>query len=380
LLNVLKANHFDLALLFHYTYYFKMKVKYIVYTLIIVGIGALVYYRISENKKQKAEQSGGGGGGKKPPMAVNAVVVNPQEFSNILSLSGSIEANEQVQITSEVSGIAEKIYFEEGKTVSKGQVLVKINDIELRAQAGQTKTRQNLASENERRARLLLQKEAISQEEYDIASADFKTAQAQTQLLNAQIAKTSIRAPFSGTIGLRNISPGTYVTPQTLITTLVNSSKVKITFSVPEKYASQMKVNSKVSFTIAGDSTKYAATIYALEPAVEVATRTLRIRAIADNPKGKFIPGTFANVDLPLDKTANAYVIPTEAIVPVQEGKKVFVSRNGKAKEVKVTTGTRTDKDIVVLEGLKAGDTVLTTGVLTLKDDADIKVTVTPVK
>jgi membrane fusion protein (multidrug efflux system) len=356
-----------------------MKVKYIVYTLLIVGIGALVYYRISENKKQKEEQSGGGGG-KKPPMAVNGIVVQPQEFSNILSLSGSIDANEQVQITSEVSGLAEKIYFEEGKKVSQGQVLLKINDIELRAQAGQTKTRQNLSSENERRARLLLQKEAISQEEYDIASADFKTAQAQTQLLNAQIAKTSIRAPFSGTIGLRNISPGTYVTPQTLITTLVNSSKVKITFSVPEKYASQVKVNSVITFTVAGTTEKYKATIYALEPAVEVATRTLRIRALADNPNGKLIPGTFANVDLPLDKIQDAFVVPTEAIIPIQGGKKVFVARNGKAQEVMVTTGTRTDKDIVVLDGLKVGDTVLTTGVLTLKNDTDVKVSATPVK
>ena len=353
-----------------------MKVKYIVYSLIIIGIGALVYYRIAENKKQKTEMSGGGGGDKKPPMNVNGVVVNPGDFNNTLSLSGSIEANEQVQITSEVSGIAQNIYFKEGTTVKKGEVLVKINDIELRAQAGQTKTRQNLASENERRAKLLLKKEAISQEEYDIASADFKTAQAQTQLLNAQIAKTSIRAPFSGTIGLRNISPGTYVTSQTLITTLVNSSNVKITFSVPEKYAAQRKVNSKITFTVAGDSVKHAATIYALEPAVEAATRTLRMRAIAPNSNGKLIPGTFANVLLTLDKTSDAYVVPTEAIVPVQNGKKLFISQNGKAKEVMVETGTRTDKDIVVLKGLKPGDTVLTTGVLTLKNDAAVKVSV----
>jgi len=323
---------------------------------------------------------GGGGGDKKPPLSVNGVVVNPGEFNNTLSLSGSIEANEQVQITSEVSGIAQNIYFKEGQTVKKGEVLLKINDIELRAQAGATRTRQNLASENERRARLLLQKEAISQEEYDIASADFKTAQAQTQLLNAQIAKTSIRAPFSGTIGLRNISPGTYVTPQTLVTTLVNSSDVKITFSVPEKYASQMKVNSKITFTVAGDSVKHAATIYALEPAVEASTRTLRMRALAPNTNGKLLPGTFANVILTLDKTANAYVVPTEAIVPVQNGKKVFISQNGKAKEVMVETGTRTDKDIVVLTGLKPGDTVLTTGVLTLKNEAPVKVSVTPKK
>jgi membrane fusion protein (multidrug efflux system) len=356
-----------------------MKVRYIIYTVILLGVGALVYYRISENKKQKQEMSGGGGkDGPKPAMAVSGVVVTPRPFSNTLALSGSIEADEQVQITSEVSGIADKIFFTEGAMVQKGQVLVHINDIELRAQAAQAKTRQNLASENERRAKLLLQKEAISQEEYDIASADFKTAQAQTQLINAQIGKASIRAPFSGVIGLRNISPGTYVTPQTLITTLVNSSRVKITFSVPEKYASQIKNNSKVKFTVAGDAKEYTATIYALEPAVEVTTRTLRVRAMADNAKGALLPGTFANVQLPLSKVDDAFLIPTEAIVPVQDGKKVFVSENGKAKEVMVQTGTRTEADIIVLEGLKPGDTVLTTGVLSLKKDAPVKVTVTP--
>lgn len=356
-----------------------MKVKYIVYTLIILGIGALIYYRISENKAQKAEATGGGGkGGKKQSMAVNGIVAAPEDFSSTISLSGSIEANEQIELRSEVAGIAEKIYFEEGAKVAKGQVLIKINDVELRAQAGAAKTKQGLASENERRAKLLLQKEAISQEEYDIASADFKTAQAQTQLINAQIAKTSIRAPFSGTVGLRSISPGTYVTPETLIARLVNSSQIKITFSIPEKYASQIKVNSKVTFTVAGTNDVFNATIYALEPAVEEATRTLNVRALAQNPNGRLIPGTFANVALPLEKIEGAFIIPTEAIVPVQGGKKVFISENGKAKEVMVKTATRTDKDIVVLSGLKAGDTVLTTGVLTLKKETPVKVKVTP--
>ncbi|AWH85040.1 efflux transporter periplasmic adaptor subunit [Flavobacterium album] len=356
-----------------------MKVKYIVYTLLILGIGALVYYRISENNAKKAEASGGGGkGGKKPPMVVNGIVTAPEDFSSTISLSGSIEANEQIELRTEVSGIAEKIYFEEGTKVSKGQVLVKINDIELRAQAGAAMTKQRLAAENERRAKLLLQKEAISQEEYDIASADFKTAQAQTQLINAQIAKTSIRAPFSGVVGLRSISPGTYVTPETLIARLVNSSQIKITFSIPEKYASQIKVNSKVTFTVAGTNEVFNATIYALEPAVEEATRTLNVRALAQNPNGKLIPGTFANVALPLEKIEGAFIIPTESIVPVQGGKKVFITEKGKAKEVMVKTATRTDKDIVVLSGLKAGDTVLTTGVIALKKDTPVKVKVTP--
>lgn len=356
-----------------------MKVKYIVYTILVLGIGALIYYRISSNKEQKAE-NGPGAGGPRLPMKVSGIVVAPQEFANTLSLSGSIEANEQVELRSEVSGIAERIFFNEGARVAKGQVLIKINDVELRAQLNQAKTRQNLASENARRAKLLFDKEAISREEYDIATADYKTAQAQTQLINAQIAKTSIKAPFSGTVGLRSISPGTFVTPETLIATLVNSSQIKITFSIPEKYASQVKNNSVISFTVSGREDKFNAKIYALEPAVEEATRTLRVRAIAQNSDGKLLPGTFANVELPLEKVEDAFLIPTEAIVPIQGGKKVFVSENGKAKEVTVQTGTRTAEDIVVVEGLKAGDTVITTGVLTLKADAPVKVSVNKTK
>lgn len=349
-----------------------MKIRYIVYFLIIAGLGALVYYRLSENKEQKSGPAGGGG----QAMAVSGMVVMPQEFANTLSLSGSVEADEQVEIRSEVSGIAEKIYFTEGTKVSKGQVLLKINDIELRAQLNQAQTRQNLASENARRAKLLLDKEAISREEYEIATADFKTAQAQTQLINAQIAKTAIRAPFSGTIGLRSISPGTFVTPETLIATLVNSTDIKITFSVPEKYAAQVKQGSTVNFTVAGTTDTLQANIYALEPAVEEATRTLRVRALANNNDGKLLPGTFANVVLPLEKIKEAFLIPTQAIIPIQGGKKVFVSENGKAKQVMVQTGTRTASEIVVTSGLAKGDTVITTGVLTLKPETPVRVSV----
>lgn len=351
-----------------------MKFKYIIYFALAVVLGGMIFYRISENSAKEENGKGKGGGGDKKPAKVTGIVLKPQVFSDNLSLSGSIDANEQVEIRSEVSGIVESINFEEGTVISKGQQLLKINDLELRAQLSQTKTKQTLASENERRARLLLQKEAISQEEYDIASADFRSAQAQTQLIQAQIAKTSVKAPFSGKIGLRSISKGTYVTPTTVIANLVNANQVKITFSIPEKYATQMKINTLLSFTVAGSKEQFSAKIYAIEPEIEVATRTLKMRAIAQNPNGKLIPGTFANVALPLEKINDALLVPTEALIPVQNGKKVFVSVNGKAKEVMVETGTRTDKDVLVLTGLKPGDTVLTSGVMTLKDDSPVKV------
>ncbi|MFV5689919.1 efflux RND transporter periplasmic adaptor subunit [Flavobacterium sp. ZT3R25] len=351
-----------------------MKIKYLVYALLTIGIIGFIGYRINANKSEN--EGGNDKGGKDKPINVTGIVVHPETFDNNLSLSGSIEANEQVEIRSEVSGIVEGIYFQEGSNVSKGQVLFKVNDIELRAQLRQMTTKEGLASENERRAKLLLQKEAISQEEYDVARADLKSAQSQSQLIKAQISKTSVRAPFSGKIGLRSISPGTYITPTLLVAKLVNIGKLKITFSIPEKYATQVKTNTQLTFTVAGSTEKYAAKVYAIEPGVEVATRTLQVRAIAENRNGKLLPGTFANVELPLDIIKDAIIIPSEAIIPVQNGKKVFISSNGKAKEVMIETATRTDASILVLSGLKAGDTVLTSAVMSLKDEIPVKVKV----
>jgi membrane fusion protein, multidrug efflux system len=351
-----------------------MKIKNIVYALLIIAFVGFIGYRITSNSAKKNDLKSKGD--KERPITVTGIVVQTNSFDNNLSLSGSIEANEQIEIHSEVSGIVEGIYFQEGSNVTKGQLLLKVNDIELRAQLAQTSTKEGLAAENERRAKLLLQKEAISQEEYDIARADHKSAQAQSQLIKAQISKTSVRAPFSGKIGLRSISPGTYITPAIMVAKLVNSGKLKITFSIPEKYASQVKSGSSIDFAVSGSDKVYKAKIYAIEPEVEVATRTLQIRAIADNIDGNIFPGTFADVKLPLDNIKEAIVIPSEAIVPIQNGKKVFIANMGKAKEVKVEATTRTDSSILILSGLKVGDTLITGGVMSLKNDAPVKVTV----
>jgi membrane fusion protein (multidrug efflux system) len=360
-----------------------MKIKYVVYAVLLLAFGSLIFYRISANKKLEGKSGPGGKsagkggpGGAMPAMHVSGVVLKPQQFANSLSVTGSIEANEQVAIRGEISGRVRSISFQEGSRVSKGQVLLKIDDSELRAQLAQAQTKQKLAAENERRAGLLLQKEAISQEEFDVARAELLTAQAQTQLIQAQIAKTAIKAPFSGQIGLRNISEGGFLTPDVVVANLVNTDPVKITFSVPEKYSNQVKVNTEISFTIAGNSKKYAATVYAIEPGIESATRTLQLRARAANPENVLRPGSFANIELPLTETENALLVPSEAIIPVQNGKKVFVARNGKALEAKVETGTRTEKDVLITSGLSAGDTVLTSGIMTLKAGAPVKVKV----
>ena len=355
-----------------------MKVKYIVIALLVLGLGALIVYRISENKKVAAAGPGKGGpgkpGGAMPATRVSGVVVQPRQFANSLSVSGTIEPNEQVQLRAEVPGVVRSISFEEGARVNKGQVLLKIDDSELRAQLSQVTTQKNLAAENERRAKLLLEKEAISREEYDVARATLQSAQAQVQLIQAQLAKTTLRAPFSGTVGLRNVSVGGFLSPDVVVANLVSTDPVKITFSVPEKYANQVSEGTRFTFTVAGSQKKYSATVYAVEPSIETETRTLQLRARAANPDNELKPGSFANIEFPLSIVQNALLIPTQAVIPIQNGKKVFVSRNGKASEALIETSTRTESSVLVTSGLNPGDTVLTTGIMALKEGTPVKV------
>jgi len=239
-----------------------MKVKYIVFILLALGLGALVYHRISQNKKSQGKET-------KLPVSkaiiVNGIVIVPRPFSDALAVSGSIEPNEQVQIRSQIAGVIRSISFEEGSLVKQGQELIRIDDTELQAQLSQALTRQHLAEENEKRAKQLLLKQGISQQEYEISYADMKSFEAQTTLIRAQLAKTVIKAPFGGTIGLRKASVGEYLTPDLIVANLVDLDPLKVTFSVPEKYGSTMKVGTELSFSIAGSVKKYRAKVYAIE-------------------------------------------------------------------------------------------------------------------
>jgi len=355
-----------------------MKTKYIVYTILVLLLAAFVGYRFNKNKANKASFGAGrGSGGPAIILTVNGIITKAENFSNSLSIAGTIEANEQVDIRSEISGLVTTIQFNEGSNVSKGKVLLKINDLELQAQLSQALTRQKLAQETEYRAGKLLEKEAISKEEYDVALSEFRSLQSQTQLIRAQLSKTLIRAPFSGKIGLRTISAGEYITPSSNIARLVSTDPVKILFSIPEKYAGTIKLNTKISFTVAGTNSTYTGSVYAIEPGIDMSTRTLQLKAKSSNSKGDLLPGSFAKIELPLNNINDAILIPTESIIPVLQGKKVYISSNGKAKEVMVETGTRTEKSVLIVSGLRIGDTVLTTGIMSLKNELPVKVKVT---
>jgi membrane fusion protein (multidrug efflux system) len=354
-----------------------MKIRYIIYAVLALALAYFIYYRITANKAvSESGKAGGGRGGSGASMVVNGIVVKAGAFENELEVTGSIEANESVSLQSEISGLVTGIYFTEGSNVKKGTVLVKINDRDIQAQLQQVLTGQKLSKSNENRAKQLLEKGAISQEEYDTSLAELQSLNAQAQLVRAQLAKATIRAPFDGKIGLRNISIGEYLTPNKVIASLSAVNPVKISFSVPEKYSGQIKVNSEVDFNTDGLNQTYKGKVYAIEPGINAQTRTLSIKALAANPKSELLPGSFAKIRLTLNTMEDALLVPNEAIIPVLKGKTVFITENGKAKQVPVESGTRTADRIVITSGLKAGDTVLTTGAMALKNDVPVKVTV----
>lgn len=349
-----------------------MKKKYLYILLAIIAVGGISYFLTRESKPKIAAPEAVGG----VPMQVNAIVVEPREFANIITLSGSIEPNEQVQIRSEVSGIVRSLSFKEGSDVQKGQLLLRIDDAELQAQLRQAMTQEKLAQDNENRARLLLEKEAISTQEYDVAHADYESSQAQTLLIRAQIARTTIHAPFSGKIGLRAVSEGEYLTPATVVANLMSINPAKILFSVPEKYSGHIKVKQGLKFTVAGSNTKYHAEVYAIEPGVDPTTRTISLRAIADNREGKLFPGSFARIELPLDQINDAVLVPTESIIPVQNGKQIFLYKNGVATAVEVEAENRTRSDVLVNSGVIIGDTVLISGIMSIRDGTPVSVNI----
>jgi len=299
-------------------------------------------------------------------MQVSWHVVEPTIRGDRVATVGTILSNEEVEIRSEVSGKIEEILFREGAYIRKGDQLLLINDAELKAQLMRAEASQLLAEQQKERQRQLFEKNLTSQEAFDNAAASLDMVRAEVQLIAAQHEKTRIKAPFNGRIGLRNVSEGSYLTPTTLITTLQDYSSVKIDFSVPEKYAGSIRRGDKITFGVQGTARVFRGTIYAVQPKIDQGTRTLRVRAKAPNSDGALVPGSLATIDVSL-KEQEALMIPSYAIVPELKGHMVFLYKNGTASSRQVKIGSRTDESVEVVDGLRAGDTLITSGILQLR-------------
>jgi membrane fusion protein (multidrug efflux system) len=337
-----------------------MKTKYILYAVIVIIIGYLAYTSLNGKKSV----AGPTASPPRAPIPVDVIVATPAPFPERITIKGSIVANEEVMLKSEVPGKVVQIFFNEGQRVRKGTLLVKMYDEDLQAGLAKAVIKEKNLSDKELRQRTLLAKESISQQEYDDVSADLGTARAEIEQLKAQISKTEVKAPFDGTLGLRKISPGDVINTGTEIASLVNSDPAKVVFSIPEKYAASLPLHSMVSFKMSGSVDVHQARIFAREPRIDESTRSLQLKAQLPNPRGLFIPGSYVEVDLVLDAIQDAILIPTDAISLEAEGARIYKYRSGLPIPEFIETGTRTNTHIHVLKGVAPGDTIITSGIL----------------
>ncbi|MCU0369887.1 MAG: efflux RND transporter periplasmic adaptor subunit [Bacteroidales bacterium] len=304
---------------------------------------------------------------------VNAVVVKPKMIENKIFSTGNILANEEVEIRAEVPGRIISINFREGSLVKKGDLLVKINDNELQAELKKLLLDEKLAQDDVFRKEKLLELKAVSQEELDISRNQLGIIQAQIDLVRARLEKTGIYAPFSGRIGLRYVSPGGYISSSMLIARMQQTDPVKIEFNVPEKYISGLKTEMDVQFSVAGSDSIFTGQVYAIEPRIDPSTRSFGVRARSANPGGLLTPGAFTKVNIILEKIPDALVLPSDALIPDISGEKVLLCRNGKVATTYIHTGIRTEHEVQVTDGLSPFDTVITSGLLQLRDQMSVK-------
>ncbi|WP_069132330.1 efflux RND transporter periplasmic adaptor subunit [Rhodohalobacter halophilus] len=353
----------------------KVSKRIIIFSVLAVVIGLLAYPKVKPLfQTNDAMAQGGPGSGGQNVLQVEAVVMQPESIEDRIFTSGTIRANEVVDLSAEASGIITAISFEEGREVERGELLVKINDSELQAQKQRATFRLNLAEQREERQRRLLERGGISQDDYDATLNEVNVLRAELNLIDAQIDKTEINAPFSGRIGLKYVSEGSYISPNTRIASLQEINRVKIDFSVPERYLSRVDIGDKINFNVQGIDSTFVGEVYAIEPRIDQQTRTLQIRAISENDDNLLYPGAFANIVLILEQIDNALMVPTIAVIPELNSQKVFVVRNGVVEQERVQTGMRTSEKVQIINGVAEGDTVLTTGLLQVNPGTEVNV------
>ncbi|REL25019.1 efflux RND transporter periplasmic adaptor subunit [Rhodohalobacter sp. SW132] len=354
----------------------KVTKRVIAITIILLVFGALAYPKVKPLFSSPSGQNGENGMQQQRSADVlraEAVVMETETIEDRIFSTGTLEANEIVDLTAEISGLVTGVYFEEGREVEQGDLLLKINDSELQAEKSRAQYRLNLAEQREERQTRLLERGGISQDEYDATLNEVNVLRSEIELIGARIDQTELKAPFSGKVGLKYISTGSYISPGTRIATLQEIDPIKIDFSIPERYLARVDVGDKIQFNVQGYDSTFAGEVYAIEPRINTETRTLQVRALSGNSGQLLFPGAFANIELILDEIDDAILIPSIALVPELNAQKVYLSRNGKVEEVRVRTGIRTSNRIQIIEGVSPGDTVLTTGILQARQGMDLE-------
>jgi membrane fusion protein, multidrug efflux system len=326
---------------------------------------------------QSAVQAQKQGGQGASLLQVTGIIAKPSYLTNGIHSAGTLLANEEVDIVSKVSGKVTGVFFTEGSAVKEGQLLVKIYDEDLQAQLQRAQIQEKLLSEKLERQRVLLAKDAVSRESFDQLQTDYNVTVADINLLKVKIAETEVRAPFDGVVGFRYVSDGSYVQPSVKIAHLIDYAELKLEFAIPEKYVAQELMGKKVSFTTEGYDEAFMAHVYAIDYRVDEETRTIGLRAKYDNKDRRLVPGMFASVTLITEEKTDAIQVPTESVVPEMNEKRIWLVRNGKAAYTPIVSGSRTDKTVEVLSGITVGDTVITSGLMQLRPNMAVKVSLT---
>lgn len=306
-----------------------------------------------------------------PP--VEWTIVKASFLQETINVSGTLKPFEETVLQPEVSGRVVKINLPEGKYVTQGTLLVKLFDDDLQAQLHKANTQLKIIEQQQNRQSELLKVAGISQTDYDQTTLQLASIKNDIELYTVMIRKTEVRAPFDGTIGLRNISIGAIVTPATALATIRADKQLKLDFSVPSKYSSEINTGTKLKFTIQGKDEKYDATVIASEKGIESVTNNLKVRAVVTSKPGVLLPGEFANIELKLKQNDHALMIPTQAVIPQELTKQVIIAKDGKAQFVTITTGIRKEATIEVVKGIEVGDTLITTGILFVKPGSALK-------
>ncbi|WP_305044532.1 efflux RND transporter periplasmic adaptor subunit [Geoalkalibacter sp.] len=344
-------------------------------TLIMIGLLTAILLMSLPNSqadKQSAEEPPVG---PQQGLPVEAVEVKIAPAHRELTAIGTLNANEAVVITAEIAGKISEINFSEGQQVRAGQVLLRLDPSVLQAERDRAAASQGLSEANIRRAELLLKDQAISERERDEAYAQWRLDEASLRLAEAQLAKTVIRAPFNGLLGLRRVSVGAYLNPGEAIVTLDDIDPIKVDFRVPEAHAASLKVGQSVALNVdAVPQRTFSGEVYAIDPQVDVNGRSLLVRARVANAEGVLRPGMFARVNLVLEERAAALMIPEQALVP--EGARQLVYRviGGQVDAVEVEIGLRRDGLVEILHGLEQGDTVITAGQIKVRPGMPVTV------
>ncbi len=304
---------------------------------------------------------------------VDGLIIKTKPLQNKIFSNGTLISNEEVELRSETSGKVTQILFIEGKQVKEGDLLLKINDSELQATLKKNRSRETLARDREFRYKQLLEKNLTSQQEYDVQLNELNSVLADIEFVQAQIEKTEIRAPFDGVIGLRSVSVGSYISPQTPIAKLQSINPIKVDFAVPQKYFGLIKEGKTVYVKLTSTGKIYNGKIYAVEPKIDLNTRTVQARALVPNDRGELTPGAYVEIDIVLEELRDAIMIPSETLIPDLDGEKVFLYQNGKAVPKIVVAGLRTESEVQITSGLSVGDTIISSGIIQLQPNVPVK-------